>query len=49
MNPMTMTSMIDDLLLIIANVHALKNSDAQIDFQTDFVTEIARLGFWLKS
>ena len=30
---------------IIANVQALKNADAQIDFQTDFVTEIARLGF----
>ena len=27
------------------NVQALKNADAQIDFQTDFVTEIARLGF----
>ena len=30
---------------MIANCQALKNADEEIDFQTDFVTEIARLGF----
>ena len=29
---------------MIANFQALKNADEEIDFQTDFVTEIARFG-----